>query len=178
LTERFRPPQALRALPLSRMVCAPDPRCRATPGWNSGCFWASQLEGRMLSQESSGLSRAIEPHHHGRIEELLNELHNESYGEDPRELCAAWSRFDRELQAHLRDEETYILPAFSDANPDEARAILAEHAEIRRLTVELGIHTELHAIRAQTIEQLLARLREHAQREDAVMYPWAASHLA
>jgi hypothetical protein len=137
----------------------------------------SPLEERMLSSESSSLLRALEPQHHERIEELLRELRNESYGDDPRALCAAWARFDRALQAHLHDEEAYILPAFSDANPDEARALLAEHAEIRRLTVELGIHVELHAIRAQTIEQLLARLRAHAEREDAVMYRWAASHL-
>jgi hypothetical protein len=121
--------------------------------------------------------RAIAPQHHERIAELLADLRHDTYGDDPRALSQAWARFDGQLQAHLRDEETYILPAFSEASPDEARAILAEHAEIRRLATQLGVDLELHAIRAPTIEKLLERLRAHAQREDAVMYPWATSRL-
>jgi hypothetical protein len=134
-------------------------------------------EQSMLSQESLGLLRTIEPHHHERIEQLLDRLAHESYGDDPRALCDAWAQLDRALEAHFRDEEAYVLPAFADANPGEARALLAEHAAIRRLAAELGVDVELHAIRADTIGQLRQRLRAHAEREDAIMYPWATGHL-
>jgi iron-sulfur cluster repair protein YtfE (RIC family) len=138
----------------------------------------TQEEDRIVAAtEPVELLRAIEPRHHERIERLLGELRHEAYGEDPRALCAAWARLDRELQAHLCDEESYILPEFARAHPDDARAILADHAELRRLVAAIGVDVELHAVRAPTIEELAERLQQHARREDAVMYPWAMSHL-
>jgi hypothetical protein len=130
----------------------------------------------MLAQ-ASGLLHAIEPHHHEHIGRLLDVLRRDAEGRDPQALDESWARFDRELQAHLRDEETYILPAFSQAHPDESRAILIDHAQIRRLAGEIALELARHAVSARTLEALRERLRAHATEEDAVMYPWAASQL-
>jgi hypothetical protein len=113
------------------------------------------------------------PNHHVGIEKLLEELKEQAHSDNPRELGACWSRFEHALQMHLADEEEHILPRFAEADPVEARAILADHAEIRRLLLELGVGIDLHLLRANVADQLLDRLRAHARREDAGMYPWA-----
>jgi hypothetical protein len=133
----------------------------------------------MLSQRDlSGLEHAIAPNHHEGIEQRLLDLGHESYGEDSRALCECWARFERELQEHFCDEQIYLFPAFSQAHPEEARPLLAEHAQIRQLVTELGIGVELHNVRAERIEKLLVMLRAHSQREDELLYPWALRHLA
>jgi hemerythrin-like domain-containing protein len=117
------------------------------------------------------------PDHHRQIEQLLDELKTLSRGDDSRALCAAWARFDRALEDHMRAEEEHLLPAFFDAHPVEARELLRDHAEIRRLVSELGVTVELHQLRADLADRLIERLREHARREDRSLYPWAARHL-
>ncbi len=117
------------------------------------------------------------PDHHRQLEALFVEVCNEARGDDSRALCRLWSRFESELEAHMRAEELHLLPAFTEEDPVEACAIEADHAEIRRLVAELGVGVDLHTLRATTADLLIARLRGHARREDRVLYPWAAAHL-
>jgi hypothetical protein len=128
--------------------------------------------------EPSKATHLFGPEHHQHVEKALRRLREEVFTGDPRQLCEYWRQFESELLQHLRDEEQYILPRFADENPAEAHVILADHAEIRRLLSELGVSVDLHLLRAPIADQLLARLHEHARREDSCMYPWAASHLA
>ena len=44
---------------------------------------------------------------------------------------------------------------------------------IRQNVGEIGLTVDLHNVRADATEQLATRLREHAQREQAWLYPWA-----
>jgi hypothetical protein len=117
------------------------------------------------------------PDHHGRLERLFDEVQTLARGDDARALCLGWARFDRELEAHLRAEERHLLPEFARSYPDEARALGEEHSEIRRLVQEIGVGIELHQVRAGAAEALIGRLREHAQREDALLYAWASQRL-
>lgn len=117
------------------------------------------------------------PDHHRLIERRLAELCAESRGDDRPALRACWDRFESALADHLRAEEQFILPEFGRTNPDEARALLAEHTRIRALVAELGVGVDLHQLSAPIAEQLTAALTAHARREDAVLYPWAARHL-
>ncbi len=117
------------------------------------------------------------PDHHRRLDALLDELRATARADDPRALCACWSRFAGELAAHLAAEEEHLIPAFAIAQPDEARALLREHAEIRKLVDELGVGVDLHLLRVPTFDRLVERLRAHARREDALFYPWMVKHV-
>lgn len=117
------------------------------------------------------------PAHHRHLEAMFDEVRALVRGDDPRAFCLAWARFDRELEAHFRAEERHLFPAFAVDHPDEARGLAEEHQTIRRLLQELGIDVELHQIRAEVADRLVERLRDHAKREDALLYSWASSHL-
>jgi hypothetical protein len=117
------------------------------------------------------------PDHHRQLDRLFDELRDEARGDDARALCRLWSRFESELEAHMRAEEEHLLPAFSKQAPEEVAAIRADHAELRRLVAELGVGVDLHVLRATTADLLIARLRDHARREDRFLYPWAAANL-
>jgi hemerythrin superfamily protein len=115
---------------------------------------------------------------HRHIEELLEQMRSAVQVDDPRALCEAWTGFERELTEHMRFEEEVLLPRFAEADPAEARALRVEHDELRRRIGELGIRTDLHTLRAEVADELIARLRAHAGREDRGLYPWAAQYLA
>jgi len=117
------------------------------------------------------------PAHHRRIEAIFEELRHQVRCDDLAGLRACWDRFERELDEHMCAEEEYLLPAFAEVNPAEARAIREEHDEIRRSVGELGVTLELHAMRAEEADHLVERLRAHAAREDRALYVWAAAHL-
>lgn len=116
------------------------------------------------------------PEHHRILERALWELRREAHDDDPTALRDAWALFERELTAHLDAEERFILPRFAEAHADEAQGLRREHDEIRRLVLELGVGVDLHCLRATAADQLIDRLRAHARREDALLYPWAAQH--
>jgi hypothetical protein len=115
---------------------------------------------------------------HRQVEELLEEMMRAVQVSDRRGLCEAWNHFDRELEAHMRFEEETLLDRFEEVDPAEARAIRAEHAEIRRLMGELGVGVELHMLRSDIAEQLFIKLRAHGNREEAILYAWAEHYLA
>lgn len=117
---------------------------------------------------------AVLGEHHRELEAACVELMARANVDDPLELVAAYRVFERGILDHLALEEHAMLPAYQEAAPDEARAILDDHEAIRQLLSQIGIETELHLIRADTLKALFARLRAHADRENATMYPWAA----
>jgi hypothetical protein len=102
----------------------------------------------------------------------------QAQGNDPIELRAGWTAFERELLLHLELEEAEILPGFARHDPTGARAILADHAEIRSALLEMGLNLDLHLLRAEVVEDFVKRLKDHARREEAALYPWAERHVA
>jgi hemerythrin superfamily protein len=111
--------------------------------------------------------------HHQRLERQLAELAAVSREGDPAALRASWSRFERELDDHLRAEEEIILPRLAAADGDEAQAIRREHEQLRRRAAELGVGVDLRLVRPEIIDKLIAQLRAHAAREERGMYTWA-----
>ena len=92
-----------------------------------------------------------------------------------RDLAAAsFTRFEKRLEAHLAMEDSWLLPALAEDNPAEAAALAAEHRAIRGHLTELGIGVDLHLTRATWVEAFVALLREHARREDQLLYQWAS----
>ena len=116
------------------------------------------------------------PEHHLVIEQACLELLSDTYADDPRRLCQRWRTFEQEVEDHFVAEEQLILPGFGAAAPGSAAQILADHARIRQHLAELAIEVDLHVIRARTVHALVDELRDHAAREQELLYPWAMSH--
>jgi hemerythrin-like domain-containing protein len=115
--------------------------------------------------------------HHRALDEQLDRLVAQAQSLDAADLRAEWTAFERELLRHLEQEEAEILPGFARYDAAEALAILAEHAEIRRALLDLGMSLDLHCLRAETVGDFAQRLKAHAHREDGALYAWASSHV-
>jgi len=137
----------------------------------------------MKAEEQQHLvSRAERPvdllaEHHRTLNEQLDRLVVRAQEGDA-ELRAEWTAFERELLRHLEQEEAEILPAFARHDAAEARAILAEHAQIRQSLLEMGLSLDLHCLRAEAVEEFVRQLKAHARREDSAFYTWAAANVA
>lgn len=112
---------------------------------------------------------------HRQLEQTFQGLVAECGGrgcQDPIALRRRWSAFERELLAHMDEEEQRWLPAFSAKYPVEAEELRREHEHIRTTLTELGVALDLHALRADTVEAFINTLRAHAAREDRRLYLW------
>jgi len=118
---------------------------------------------------------ALLPEHHSVLDERLDRIVVGAQVRDAAELRAEWSGFERELLRHLEYEEAEILPAFAARSPAEARAILAEHADIRATLTDLGLSLDLHLLRSEAVEAFVQQLKAHARRENETLYAWAGS---
>jgi len=112
-------------------------------------------------------------HHHQELEQRFAALVENAEANDALELRAVWASFERDLTRHLELEERELLPAFARGQPAEAGRLLAEHADIRRRLLDLSMRLDLHFLRADAVQEFVARLRDHARRESALLYPWA-----
>ena len=118
------------------------------------------------------------PDHHHHIEVCLEELRSAARVDDRSALHDAWDALENAVLGHMGAEEEHILPPFAEIYPEEAEAIRAEHDEIRRLLEDLGVSVDLKRLNAGTADELVARLRDHARREDGFVYPWAQRKLS
>ena len=110
---------------------------------------------------------------HARLDASLERL-LAAYRTGDREAAAeAFGDFEDRLTDHFDLEERAVFPTFAEHEPREAAELLAEHAAIRARLEELGVGVDLHATRLGAIEGLAQLLREHAAREDRLLYPWA-----
>ena len=116
--------------------------------------------------------------HHRSLDDRLNHLMTRAEGGDPAQLGAAWTAFETELVRHMDLEEVEILPAFGEHDPQEARALLDEHAALRASLNEIGMMLQLHCLRAEAVADFARRLKAHAAREDAALYTWAQAHVS
>lgn len=116
--------------------------------------------------------------HHREIEDACRALLARAYADDSATLIQQYRAFEHAILDHLMAEEELILPRYAEAAPLDARALLVEHAILRRLLLQVGVEVELHCVRASTLCALIDRLHAHAAREDAAMYPWAQVHLS
>jgi hypothetical protein len=115
--------------------------------------------------------------HHQRLEHRFAGLIARAKEGDGLALRKEWFVFETELLDHLAEEELEVLPGFQRLHPQEAEAIRAEHEAIRQSLVAMGIDLDLHLLRADAVEAFVAQLRDHASREEALLYPWAVSQL-
>lgn len=109
---------------------------------------------------------------HELLEELYSDLLAAYHAGDWSDVRAQWEVFEPALRAHMESEERDVLPAFRAVDAQEADALVADHAELRGRLSTLGVLIDLHAVPSRDAEELVARLRAHAVRESALLYPW------
>lgn len=111
-------------------------------------------------------------HEHARIERLFIQLVDAFRADAREDTQALWKELDETATAHFRVEERHVLPVYQRDDEVEARALRAQHDELRRGLDELGVAVQLHCLRDALAERFIAGLREHARREDALMNRW------
>ena len=98
--------------------------------------------------------------------------------DDEREICARlWAKVEKMLLAHLDVEEMFVFPALAETLAPEVERLRREHAAIRRELGEIGVALDLHVLHASAIEAFCASLREHAAREESLVYAQAERKL-
>jgi polyisoprenoid-binding protein YceI/hemerythrin superfamily protein len=132
---------------------------------------------RPPARAAAAAVQAVLSNDHERLELLFQSIVAEAAREDPHVVRAAWRVFEGELLHHFEDEELHILPAFAQQRPSEARAILAEHEQIRATLTGIGVDMDLHRLSRERVADFVASLRAHARHEDDLLYPWAAHQL-
>jgi hemerythrin len=110
---------------------------------------------------------------HRAIDRRLSDLANAVEGADFRTILQVFREIDRGLRAHIDGEERYLFDRFDELHAAEIGKLRREHEEFRRTLDELSIQTELHTLRKESIDDLVARLRSHAVKEDHTLYKWA-----
>lgn len=110
---------------------------------------------------------------HKAIERKLTDLANAVEGADFPTILAVFRRVERGLRAHTDGEERYLFPHFEEQHADAIAQLRKEHELFRRLLDELMVQTELHTLRKESIDDLVAQLRAHAAKENRTLYAWA-----
>jgi CheY-like chemotaxis protein len=108
--------------------------------------------------------------HHRRLNTLLDDLWRAFECGEQVASSQLWSAFERELAAHFALEEKQIFPALTRIIPSEVTSLQYEHDELRRHSAQLGVGVELDLVRSELVAQLIAQLRAHALREEALLY--------
>lgn len=115
---------------------------------------------------------------HAGISTLFDDLVAAFRSGDRDEASAMFAQFEKRLEGHLALEDEFLLPALRAAHPEEAAALAEDHRRIRARLAELGVGVDLHLTRASWVNDFVDSLRAHAQREDALLYRWAAEPTA
>lgn len=111
---------------------------------------------------------------HARLEALFQDVINASEANVSTDaLGASWTRFEGGVLAHFEAEESELFPVMAETHPDAVSGLKTEHAEIRKLLLDLDMQVDLHVIRHDEITAIIERLRDHAATEDATIYAWA-----
>lgn len=97
--------------------------------------------------------------------------------DDRDEIHVMWTQLESQLLSHLEAEERFVLPAFARIDQAEATALVREHGKIRELLLELGVAIDLHYARLTPFQSFIVMLRDHAHREESLLYRWAAQKL-
>jgi len=121
--------------------------------------------------------RALLIEDHERLEQIFVDLKAAFALGDREEVARLWTAFDAGLTSHMAAEEEHILPLFEQVDPAEAEAVRKDHAKIRAGLADLAVRVDLHMVRKLEADDFIEHIREHAHRENELMYRWAEQHL-
>lgn len=131
-----------------------------------------EVEAEAAARAPSGATLRME---HDRLEGLAERVCQAITEGDRDDVTATIAQLQAGVLAHLEGEERDLLPGYAEQAPEDARAILAEHAVMRTALAELELGTDLHTVRTEAVRAFLARLSAHAARENAGLYVWASN---
>lgn len=130
--------------------------------------------------ELKGLS---DDHHHGLVQ--ARRLRRAASGEtdDPAEAARTFLGFWRkETSAHFRKEEEVLLPVLAQHGVDPVREplleMLAQHARIRGLVMQLSDEVTDGDARPETLRSIGERLEAHIRLEEREVFPMIEETLA
>ncbi len=171
-----RPPQLLRVLRAGKG------RPRAESGARVSApnllFRPRKKAGFMsnIENKSDGL-RELLARDHRELDGVFDALSNALRADARADALRLWGAFEDGLCSHMAVEEKHILPFLRKQDPVEVDALLEEHDEIRAKLTELGVGVDLHEVGSPAVDDFIAQLRRHAQREEALAYSWAEEHV-
>jgi len=119
----------------------------------------------------SSLEGVLAGDHH-RLEQAFQAIAVRACEGDCGDVEADWSAFQDALLGHLDAEEKYIIPALAVDRPAAASVLHDEHARIRVEILRLAFEFDLGCWGGEQVEQFVAMLRAHADREEHTFYPW------
>jgi iron-sulfur cluster repair protein YtfE (RIC family) len=131
--------------------------------------------------ELQGLS---EDHHHGLVQARRLRRAGSGEGVDPTEMSGAFLDFwQKDTSAHFRKEEEVLLPVLARHEVDllvqkQVVEMLAQHAQIRGLVMELSDEVEGRNVRTETLQALGERLEEHIRLEEREVFPMLEGSLS
>jgi uncharacterized protein (TIGR02284 family) len=129
-------------------------------------------EGRRLTTSEAVVALRRD---HDRITQSLRRIVEFVRADDV--VCAReeWADLEDLLLRHMEAEEMFLLPYFEQERPGDCRQLRGDHVDIRRRLGEIGLAFDLHAVRAERLEEFVAFLTRHVNEENASLYLWIES---
>jgi hemerythrin superfamily protein len=115
--------------------------------------------------------------HHEHIEQLLGRVTAALRDGDAQRARGQLEALRADLLAHFEAEESFILPKLREVHREAATTLLAEHDELRAALDDLGADAAVGALTPEPLLVFAARLKEHSEREEGLLYPWAREKL-
>jgi hypothetical protein len=165
------------------MADTPNQRARilrAMPQPSNRGHARSSRSSPRLARINPGIYVGMEPRHwicagHAPFDRRLEEIVTLARRHAWHGLDAAWGAFASELVDHLDYEECEIFDDFGRESGAQALALtplLADHAALRARLETITTEIRARNVRSETFAAFIELLREHAEREDATVYPW------
>jgi hypothetical protein len=120
---------------------------------------------------------------HGDHEDFakrFDQLCQTAHEGDWEDVDALWGPFETEFRAHMAFEEKELFDRFAasgEGPKDVVQTLRKQHDEMREQLAQLGVEIQLHAIRAETIDNFVKTIKMHATVESAHFYPWLDKQL-
>lgn len=94
-------------------------------------------------------------------------------------LCdEIWDELTKRLEGHMMFEERELFPSLARTRPGVepiVAKLLREHDELRAMAFRIGVELQFHRLDTDAVGALVARLRAHAEEENATVYPQSAT---
>jgi Hemerythrin HHE cation binding domain len=149
-------------------------------GVRGGDLGAREIASAALTNWQLGAAGAgtILRRDHVHLDCVSNDLSKALRTADESGVRRAFHALDLGLETHLATEESGVFPRLEETEPNEVSVLRAQHAELRRLVDALRNGIVRGVVdRAWLGDILVQRLREHASREDTLLYPAANAWL-
>jgi len=118
------------------------------------------------------IKRELSQDHHDH-ERLLLQLGQSLEAKEPTaELRRHWVAFEENLFDHLDTEERSLFSVATQAHRLEIEQLRSEHRQIRHAVVGLAVSIDLHTLRKEALDDLLALLKTHHAHEERSLHDW------